>query len=114
MGVEVDVRGAHELLARLADRLRLALDDDVKPAGRTRRVQPVGVGHEDLQAALVGVLGVVEADRVPASGPKQRVGVCGNRAQDQFLRRAAAPPAPLLVVHPRFPRSRSPLGPFLL
>jgi hypothetical protein len=57
----------------------------MEPPGGAFGVQAPGVAHEDLQPALVGVLGVVGAQAVAPRRPQQRVGVCGDQLKDEAL-----------------------------
>jgi hypothetical protein len=66
------------------------LGDRVQPRRRALRVEPVRVTQEDLDGALVGVLGVVGADAVPAGEAKHRVGVARDRRDHELLRLIAA------------------------
>jgi hypothetical protein len=70
-GVEVDLLPRHDLLAGAADGHRLVLDDRPQPRSRRGRLDRVDAPQEDLQRALVGVLGVVGAQGVAAGEPQQ-------------------------------------------
>ena len=75
LSVEVDVLAGHLALARCAQAHRFVLDDRVHPFGHAIGVQSMGVAQEDLERALVCILGVVEAQAVATGNAEQRVGV---------------------------------------
>ena len=57
----------------------------VQPARSPLGVQTRGVAHEDLEAALVGVVGVVGAHRVAPRDAQQRVRVRAEQLEDERL-----------------------------
>jgi len=63
----------------------VVVGDRVQPSARAVGVQPRRVAHEDLQAALVGVLRVVGAQAVAAGRAQQRIGVRGDEVEDELL-----------------------------
>ena len=70
-------------LAVFADRESLVLDDSSRPWQELPGVDRRGLRKQDLDPALVGVFGVIPADRKPPRGPAQRWIVVA----DQFDRR---------------------------
>jgi hypothetical protein len=89
-GVQVDLLRADGPAARPADGHRLVLDDRMQPRRRALRIEPVRVTQEDLDRALVGVLGVIGADAVPAGETEHGVGMERDRRDDELLRLIAA------------------------
>jgi hypothetical protein len=63
----------------------VVLDDRVQPAACAVGVEAGGVAHVDLEAAPVGVLGVVGAQAVAAGGAQQRVGMRRDEVEHQLL-----------------------------
>jgi hypothetical protein len=57
----------------------------MQPARDALGIQARGVAHEDLQAALVGIVGVVGAHRVAPGDAQQRVGLRPHQLEDQRL-----------------------------
>jgi hypothetical protein len=111
MAVGVDLSRSEHLLARAADRLRLALDDDVQPSGHAVRIEAIGTRHEELQRALVGVLRIIRAERMPSRRAQQGVRMGGHHAQDQPFGRVAIPSCSLPLIH-RCSPARAPLRDF--
>jgi len=81
--VEVDLLAGHQALARLAHVHRLVLDDGVQPRHHGLAPQARRAPDEDLQRALVGVVRVVEAQRVAPRGAQQRRRVARHRLDDE-------------------------------
>src|SRR6185369_5150787 len=63
-----------EPLALAADAERLALRDRLHPSDQRVALDRRRLGEQDLEGALIGVLGVIRADRVaPCGAPKHPV-----------------------------------------
>ena len=71
-------RRSHLAFANPADGERLVLGHGLHPADQLAGVSGRGFDEEDLERALEGVLSVLDADRVAASGPPQRSIVLGH------------------------------------
>ena len=84
LAVEVGLGRADDPQPGRPDGHRLVLDHGPQPRGGARRVEAVGVAEEDLQGALVGVLGVVGAQRVAPRGGQKRGGVLGDGLDHQL------------------------------
>lgn len=86
--VEVGLGGADQPQARRPHGQRLVLDHGAQPRRRPLRLHAPGAAQEDLEASLVGVLGVLRTQRVAARGGQQRGGVLGDGGEDQVVARA--------------------------
>jgi len=109
--VEVHLVGADELATRAPDRLRFALDDGEQPPVRGLAPQPAPVAQEVLEAALVGVVRVVNAERVRSRDTEELVGVTMHDVEQQRLgrrRRAQLGHLPGVLVGRRYRHSRLP------
>lgn len=82
--IQVGLDVAHEGLAAGADRQRLVLDDGPQPREHGGGLERLGPPQEDLERALVGVVGVVGAQRVAPRGGQQRWGVLADDGEHEL------------------------------
>ena len=83
--VELGLVGPDELAALAAHGQGFVLEDGEQPPVRARRLEPASVADVDLQRALVGLVGVVGAEGVPACHPQEVVGVALDGGDDHRL-----------------------------
>jgi len=90
----LDGRG-HRAVLTAPDRERLVLDDRAHPREQLLLGQGRRLGEEDLEPALVGVLGVLARERVASRGGEERVAVAldqPDRGRVDRVARARRPP----------------------
>lgn len=83
--VEVRLVGGQDPLTLFPDCVRLVSHDPVEPLVRVLGVELRAVPQERLERPLVGVLGVVRTERIPAGDSQQGVRVVLDRRDHEGL-----------------------------